>query len=161
MLETWSKNGMYKTTDAKPRDNATHGARLESPSLLSSFKAPGKSSKNISRPRAVPGAKQPGRKAGDQNPQVWHLATFSSPEQLAKFKEKQDRIAHEAMLSKELAKFRAEVEDKFRKSATNQQYAFPRTVPGPAEVSGERATSARVDCTTFFDITLRSCGHAC
>jgi hypothetical protein len=65
----------------------------------------------------------------DPNPQSpsWHLSTFSSPEQLAQFKESQERLAHENMLKGELYQFRHEVEQKYQLSETNRKFIFPRT----------------------------------
>ncbi len=84
---------------------------------------------------------------------AWHLATFSSPEQLAEAKEKQLQAVHEAMLRKELAKFRSEVEEKFRASETNRTYRFPKT-DGATEVNGDNEDTVKIDdhfdCMSFW-----------
>ena len=55
--------------------------------------------------------------------QAWHLATFTSPEQLVKL---QEEHAHELLLKKELDCFRVEVETKFRQSNVNKTYIFTK-----------------------------------
>ena len=87
-------------------------------------------------------------KKQEEHAHVWHLATFSSPEQLTQIKEKQAQATHEMMLHKELAKFRIEVEGKFRSSETNAAYVFPRLMLQDSEPNNERIPSASdpLDC---------------
>lgn len=149
-----SKTGIYKTMDGRCREaKPSPAAGSDTVALLSSLKTQSKAPKSgpsyNSRTHAGNETKQ-NRRPGEANGQPWHLSTFSSPEQLASFKEKHDQLLHDTMLRKELAKFRAEVEDKFLHSAANQQYEFPRIVALDQDELGEELSGkplSRADCT--------------
>ena len=93
------------------------------------------------RPNASGEGKEEGRAA--------HLATFSSPEQLATLKAQEAKRIHEEALKSELTKFRHEVEQKFRSSTTNRLYSFPRLVlPDSTEAETDTAITDSPDCRT-------------
>ncbi len=148
MLDKALKNGLYKTLDARPKDDKS--PFMETGPVLTTH-IPKNASKTTTKPTtgglksaaAHPTAASKTKKA--ETP-VWHLATFSSPEQLAQFKEKQVQAAHESMLRAELAKFRAEVEDKFRNSPTNRGYIFPRNCSEEGDTSESTQIIAKIDC---------------
>jgi len=81
--------------------------------LLASLKCIAQNNKSINEPKSH-------TKQNDK----FLLTTFSTHEHRAKSKERND---HEEILSKELRKFRTEVERKYRASKTNKVYKFPRT----------------------------------
>ena len=92
-----------------------------------------------------------------QNAQAWHLTTFSSPEQLADVKKKQMQAVHEAMLRKELAKFRSEIEEKFRASETNRTYKFQKTTV--ETFNGDNEDTVKID--DHFDCTISVEANKC
>lgn len=79
--------------------------------------------------------------------QQGHLATYSTPMEMA-LREREEKQIHEAMLRKELIKFRGEVEAKFRKSETNRKYVFPK-VDEDVEEEGSEFLLIPVNCNLF------------
>ena len=64
---------------------------------------------------------------GSPKPQpAIQLATFSTSELADSSKDKKKKEAHDELLRKELAKFRSEIEVKYKKSIINHGYQFPR-----------------------------------
>ena len=119
---------MYRTTDLAAD---AHNHRQQATSkLLASLKSIVQKEKNNAVSQHNFGLtikeKPTAHKKPEERAPVWHLATFSSPEQLAQIKEKQLQLTHETMLQKELTKFRSEVEAKFRSSETNRTFVYPR-----------------------------------
>ncbi len=96
----------------------------------------------------VPGQQHPGvttreKPKAPKRDEAWHMATFSAQELS---QERQAELMHETMLKKELAKFRSEVEGKFRASETNREFVYPRDDCCPAGASPSKV-QIQVDCT--------------
>ena len=123
MLKKSIKNGLYKTLDVRSKEDSK--VPFTEPANILKEKI--KKKLTMSSNKISSYAHHQAAKLKTEAP-VWHLSTFSSPEQLSKIKERKEQIEHDAMLRKELAKFRAEVEGKFRASATNHDYVFPRNL---------------------------------
>lgn len=142
------KNGIYNTLDGRSKDGVSKEIKKFEKGNGSQIKSiRGQAIKNQQNPSCnrpqIPSTNNHKLETGNSNQKSsgWHLATFSSPEQLAQIKERQEKIAHENMLRKELKQFREELEQKHRLSETNRKYVFPR----PAETVDEK-DSPMIDC---------------
>lgn len=146
------KNGIYKTSDGKIKDLVQKEAKtIGKANVIQSNSNRGQNNKNRedsskNRPQIV--SKNNHKietKEAKQKSSAGHLATFSSPEQLAKIKERQERVAHDNLLKKELKQFREELEQKYKKSEANKKYMFPRQID-----SSDEKDSPIIDCIAIM-----------
>jgi len=168
MLDKITKNGLYKTVDARPKDDRgpitsfTETANLLAKSTAKYNAGSSSSRKNLQSTQKLKLTNNTNKDKTD-NP-AWHLSTFSSPESLSSIKEKQAQNMHEAMLRSELAKFRTEVEEKFRNSPTNRDFIFPRQTDEKVEDSPdknfpEENLKSKADCI-FLNFPHLSRSHS-
>jgi len=134
---------MYRTQDSTQAQSYTNSKLQATAKLLSSLKCIVHNGKNTSSKQNIK-TKEVQIPVKQEHADAWHLSTFSSPEQLAEIKEKQVQAAHEAMLKKELAKFRSEVEEKFRASETNRNFRFPRAEYND-DFNGDNEDTVKID----------------
>ena len=78
------------------------------------------------------------------------LATFSAADLRGCQNDRKTKDSHEAMLRKELVKFRSEIEVKYKKSQINHEYQFPRSKTDTSsndEPEGENPPATdRINC---------------